>query len=203
MARRIRRSPKDSCVACRKPLEMPGAVWSGERGPLCPPCHNDSIARQMGLRFDNARLDPVTMEDHARRPHTFQIVSHLVPTGHAMKAIEVGVAEGYEFAVLGDFEEDALVLCARLCEVIRAGLARRSLDPMPDGAQVLAKQAVARITCAAQTYEPLVVIDGRAFTWEEFGRMILTYEGWTLAMSFADGIEFAVGPHGRSPRLGA
>lgn len=203
MVRRTKRPPKDSCVACHQPIETPGAVWSGERGPLCPPCYNDSIARQTGLSFDNARLDPVTMEDHAGRPHTFQIVSHLVPTGHSMRATEMGVAEGYEFAVLGDFEEDALVLCARLCAVMRAGLARRSLDPSPTGGHSLAKQVVARITCASEDYEPLVVIDGRAFTWEQFGQMLLSYEGWTVEMAFEDGIEVAAGPHGRGPRVGA
>lgn len=30
--------------------------------------------------------------------------------------------------------------------------------------------------------EPAVEIDGREFTWEEFGRMLLTWEGWGVRM---------------------
>jgi len=31
-------------------------------------------------------------------------------------------------------------------------------------------------------WEPAVDIDGREFTWEEFGRMLLTWEGWGVRM---------------------
>lgn len=60
---------------------------------------------------------------------TFDIVSRLCATGHVMEAIEVrqGDARGYSFAVLGDFEIDALALFGELYERMRQGLARRYL----------------------------------------------------------------------------
>ena len=36
---------------------------------------------------------------------------------------------------------------------------------------------------------PLVVIDGQAFSWEEVGRMLITFEGLTLEARIKDTIE--------------
>jgi hypothetical protein len=33
---------------------------------------------------------------------------------------------------------------------------------------------------------PLLIIDGREITWEEFGRMMMSYEGWQFKLSIAD-----------------
>ncbi len=36
---------------------------------------------------------------------------------------------------------------------------------------------------------PLVVIDGKAFTWEQVGHMLMTFEGFTLEARITDTIE--------------
>ena len=36
---------------------------------------------------------------------------------------------------------------------------------------------------------PLVVIDGKAFTWEQVGHMLMTFEGFTLEARIRDTIE--------------
>jgi len=33
---------------------------------------------------------------------------------------------------------------------------------------------------------PLLVIDGREVSWEEFGRMLMTFEGWQFRMEIGD-----------------
>jgi hypothetical protein len=33
---------------------------------------------------------------------------------------------------------------------------------------------------------PLLVVDGREITWEEFGRMMLTREGWQFRLEIRD-----------------
>jgi hypothetical protein len=33
---------------------------------------------------------------------------------------------------------------------------------------------------------PLVVVDGREITWEEFGRMLMTFEGWQFKLEIRD-----------------
>jgi hypothetical protein len=38
-----------------------------------------------------------------------------------------------------------------------------------------------------ETRMPMVVIDGKPFTWEQVGHMLMTFEGFTPAKSFAKG----------------
>jgi len=33
---------------------------------------------------------------------------------------------------------------------------------------------------------PIVIIDGKPFTWDEFGRMITSYEGWQFRLKIVD-----------------
>jgi hypothetical protein len=40
---------------------------------------------------------------------------------------------------------------------------------------------------------PLLVIDGKAFTWEQVGRMLMTFEGFTLVAHIKDTIEVVDG----------
>jgi hypothetical protein len=35
----------------------------------------------------------------------------------------------------------------------------------------------------------MIVIDGRSFTWEEFGRMWMTFEGWKFRLEMVDPTE--------------
>lgn len=39
---------------------------------------------------------------------------------------------------------------------------------------------------AAAELLPVIVIDGREFTWEEFGRLLLSFEGWQFCMEIID-----------------
>ncbi len=36
---------------------------------------------------------------------------------------------------------------------------------------------------------PLLIVDGKAFTWEQVGRMLMTFEGFTLDARIEDNIE--------------
>jgi len=33
---------------------------------------------------------------------------------------------------------------------------------------------------------PLVIIDGRELSWDEFGKLVLTHEGWNFRLQFVD-----------------
>jgi hypothetical protein len=33
---------------------------------------------------------------------------------------------------------------------------------------------------------PLLVIDGREIDWDQFGRMLMSYEGWQFKLTLAD-----------------
>jgi hypothetical protein len=36
---------------------------------------------------------------------------------------------------------------------------------------------------------PLLVIDGRGITWDQFGRMLMTFEGWQFKLEILDNSE--------------
>lgn len=45
-----------------------------------------------------------------------------------------------------------------------------------------------RITCDSEEHGrvPLLVIDGRTVSWEQFGRMLMSFEGWQFRLEICD-----------------
>jgi hypothetical protein len=41
---------------------------------------------------------------------------------------------------------------------------------------------------------PILVVDGRSLSWDEVGRMLMTFEGFTLRARLEDSIEVVGGP---------
>ena len=124
----------------------------------------------------------------------------LVGTGHAMYAREVRKRDargGYRFAILGDFETDARDLFKRLRERIRQGLSVRHVHETEHGWQLTqAHRLSGVIEWDAETEGalPLLIVDGRTFTWDQIGRMLMTFEGFTLNALVEDTIEVVGGP---------
>lgn len=152
------------------------------------------MATRMGVDFDNPRLAEVVLEDSVGERHTFDIVSRLCGSGHVMEALEVreGDARGYSFAVLGDFEIDAMALFGELYERMRQGLARRYLRRGELGWQLTEEDRLAgRIEWddAKNGESPRLVIDGETFTWDQVGKMLMAYEGFVVEMEVRDRIE--------------
>jgi hypothetical protein len=95
---------------------------------------------------------------------------------------------GYQFQIIGEPEEDLLVLLGRLIENIRRGLSRKHLKKDKYGVQM-----ADRIVCGKIGWDdaqdgsvPLLNIDGREIAWEEFGRMLMTFEGWQFKLEIRD-----------------
>jgi hypothetical protein len=153
----------------------------------------------MGVDFDNTPLQPVTVQDVDGVEHTFEFRSMLVPTGHALYARErvPDEHEGYEFSVLGDFDANVWDLFRVLYDRIRNGLAVRHVERGELGWRITdACHLVGRITWDPDRggEVPPLVIDGRSFTWDEVGRMLMSFEGFTLRAFVADSIEVIGGP---------
>ena len=108
----------------------------------------------------------------------------------ALDAFEVreGHPAGYQFQIIGEPEEDLLVLFGRLIEKIRRGVARKHLKRERHGVQI-----ADRVVCGMIEWDdaqdgsvPLLNIDGREITWQEFGRMLMTFEGWQFKLEIRD-----------------
>ena len=171
------------CQACGGALEDGATTHLVGRGTFCDPCCSALLAAEHGVRFDNARLDPVTVRDREGAPHTFTIRSRLVPgVGHVMEAIEDGAESlGHSFKVLGPEECDALALFRELYARMRAGIEAQQLSRTRLGLQIAGGDGFSgRIERAPDADEPLVVVDGKPRTWTELGQLLLTYEGWLV-----------------------
>lgn len=187
------------CERCGQPLEPHESISVANVGRRCYPCFNEETAALMGVEFDQTRLQPGTVADADGVEHTFEFRSRLVPTGHALYARErlAEGREGYEFSVLGDFEADVWDLFKVLYDRIRRALAVRHVEQGELGWRITdARRLTGRITWDPDRSGevPLLVIDGRPFTWDQVGRMLMTFEGFTLRAVVDDTIEVVGGP---------
>jgi hypothetical protein len=182
----------DRCDTCGREISYGGAVAVTGRGTYCFPCYNAWAAEHWGVRFDNAEFEPVTLRDVKGVPHTFRVQSRLAPgAGHVMEALEERTdGYGYEFKVMGPEESDALALFQELFSRIREGLGRRYLESTDVGLRLVDRDRLkGRIEMDRETHEPVLVVDGRPRSWEEIGRLLLSYEGWNVGIEILESIE--------------
>ena len=186
----------DACATCGvAPRPFDSVLYGSDGGPsrlLCSRYFNLEAARRGGLvDFEHIDFEPLTMSDAHGREHVFQFRTHLFAAGVTIDAIEFNEdqSEGYCFKVIGDEEDDLLELLARLVTKMRRGLARSHLEEGRHGLQISDPGIVrARIDSDpdGETDMPVVVIDGRNISWDEFGRMVATYMGFQFKLELHD-----------------
>ena len=167
-----------------------GSIEGGYR-QLCSQCLNAEVASTQGLdRFENIRFDQVAMTDCAGEAHEFHFRTRLLGSMVALDAFELkrGEPAGYQFQILGDPDDDLLSLLGRLVERMRRSLSVKHLVQSEHGLQIAGQTVRARIESDQTTDErmPLLVIDGRDVSWEEFGRMLMTFEGGQFRIEIGD-----------------
>ncbi len=167
-----------------------GSMEGGYR-QLCSRCFNTEVASTQGLKhFEHIHFNEVFMTDCAGETHTFHFRTRLLGTMVALDAFELNRGEptGYQFQILGEPDGDLLSLLGRLVERMRRTLSVKNLVQGTHELQIADKTVRARIDYDGTNDKglPLVVIDGREVSWEEFGRMLMTFEGWQFRMEIAD-----------------
>lgn len=183
------------CVACG--AQVPsyesvslGSIELGYR-QLCSRCFNSEMAVIQGLKnFENFHLEPITLEDVDGVRHEFHFRTHLLGGMLSLEAFEVrdGAPAGYQFQSLSDPQSEILSSLARLIDRMRRGLAVKYLERGALGLQIADEAVRGRIESDEDAGDdmPCVVIDGQKVSWEEFGRIMLTYEGWQFRMELID-----------------
>jgi hypothetical protein len=167
-----------------------GSIEKGYR-KLCSRCFNAEVASALGLeRFENVRLHPVVMIDCAGERHEFHFRMRLLGSMTALDAFEVkaGVPKGYQFQILGEPEDEPLSLLARLVERMGRSLSVKHLVPSEHGTQIADQTVCGRIEWdeSEDGRVPLLVIDGQEVSWDEFGRMLMSFEGWQFRVAIRD-----------------
>ena len=184
------------CHTCRERVAGYESVHYGspETGyrDLCSRCFNEEVARLGGLKFEHVQFESVEMMDAAGEPHRFHFSVRLNGEHVALEAFELkdGAPGGYAFEVLGDPEWDLFALMAQLIERMRRALSRRHLERDEGSAGLRIAEFLVRGRIDWDENEdghlPLLMIDGREVTWEQFGRMLMAYEGWQFKLEIKD-----------------
>ena len=158
---------------------------------LCSLCFNADVAERCGLDdFENIRLESLELTDGSGGIHQFHFRTHLLGHIVSLDAFELvdGSPGGHQFRLMGDPEDDLYALLGRMIEKIRRALAKKHIEDGEFGLQI--KDEVVRGSIDMDMSEadptPLLVIDGREVTWEQFGRMLMTFEGWQFKLELLD-----------------
>jgi len=185
-----------TCDACRQPTLAHDVVnygsMEGGYKLLCGRCFNEAAASRLGLQgFEHVSFEPVCMVDTRGAKHEFQFRTRLFGPGMAIDALELrdGCPAGYRFEVIGEAQDDALALLGRLISKMRRALALAHLEDSDHGPHVN-DRLILRGTVDSNPDEehrvPMVVVDGREISWDDFGRMVSAFEGWQFKLEFRD-----------------
>ena len=168
-----------------------GSMEHGYR-EICLQCLNTEMAEAMGLAgFEHAKFEPVGLTDCAGEVHEFHFRTNLFGPGVSIDAFELrdGLPSGYQFQIIGSPEGDLLKLLGQLIQKMRRGLSVKHLVDGRYGLQI-ADHGVVRGKIewddAHDGRVPLLIIDGREVTWDELGRMLMSFEGWQFKLTVAD-----------------
>jgi hypothetical protein len=188
---------KETCEGCGK--DVPGYdtvhfTTGDTTQQLCIACYNTYIADRAGLDFQHATFDPVTLQDVDGHNHTFNFTVRLLGPKVSIEAFELLHDNpcGYQFMVLGDTEaDDVFELFGKLFERIRRALTWKHIEHNPDfGWRITDEQIVrGRISYDEHNAEdrlPCIIIDGKELSWRDFGRMLMSFEGWNLKLQIYD-----------------
>ena len=183
------------CEGCGKLTASYDIVSYGskDRGnrQLCTQCFNNEVAGQFGFAdFANVQFEPVGMIDCSGQTHQFHFQTRLLGDIVSLEAFELrhGSPGGYQFQVVGDSEGDLFALLGRLFEKIRRTLSIKHIAEDGHGLQIIDQTVRGRIDWDETEDDrvPLVVVDGQEIRWEDFGRMLMTFEGWQFRLELID-----------------
>lgn len=162
---------------------------------LCSKCYNESISEAIGLNFDHLSFHPIMLTDRDGVDHTFHFQTRLFGDKVNIQALEIKDHEpkGYEFSEHGDVEDDLFGLFTKLVDRLRRELERKHIEPSDLSRYRITNQDIVRghITWDDETdgEVPCLIIDGKELSWHEFGRMLMTYEGFHFKLQIFEGNE--------------
>lgn len=187
--------PTDRCDECAQARPAFGFVTLASEKPgaarhLCSECYNRWYMQRAGLpELETVYFEPVTCRDSVGKEHTFHFVVHL-STGLGIKAFECvdGDPGGYQFSVLEPPETPVREAFAKLMERIVTGIAVRYLEPSdfpnaaPSQNRLYIKGTAVNGRIEERDGTPRVVIDGREYSWEEFGEFLSSFTGFNFRL---------------------
>ena len=166
-----------------------GSMETGYRD-LCSHCFNEEVGRTGQIELEQVRFQPIDMLDAAGVKRRFHFLLLHLGDRLSLEAFELqdGERGGYQFQMLDEAQADLFDLMARLVERMRRALSLRHLVDDGQRCSIVDKTVRGRIDCDLGSADrvPILVIDGREVNWEQFGQMLMTFEGWQFKFEIKD-----------------
>ncbi|MCD8510410.1 MAG: hypothetical protein LRY73_11470 [Bacillus sp. (in: Bacteria)] len=178
------------CDVCKKVEGKITISGEGERHTYCFDCHNEQMADELGVSLET-QPKALSVTDFQGVRRDFAIIQHLDPIGISMEA-EEHIEFGYQFAVHGELDCNQNELFQQLVDKVKHGVRKAYLKKgvFPNGQPmeyIKGDEVVGRIDYDEAGYAtPMVVIDGKPYTWEQFGRLVSSYEGFQFKLKMYD-----------------
>lgn len=164
---------------------------------ICGNCFNEYIANRLEIKdFENCEKE-ITFKDCNDVEHFFQIINRIHPTGVSWEAVEFleGDKIGYLFQMHQEFDEDPKVALERLYKKVEMGLSKKFIERnVSFGREFNSFKndiAEGRIEWDEE-YEgniPKFIIDGKEYSFDELGKMLMAYEGWNFKLEIIEPTE--------------
>lgn len=160
---------------------------------LCSRCFNAEVVKLSGVaNFDSTRLHPIGITDCTGEEHQFHFVTRLLGNMVTLEAFEVqdGDRSGYQFQIIGDPDANMFTLLGLMVGRIRKALSVKHIKDAGDGHGLQIADMVVRGRIESGNSDgfpvPSIVVDGQEISWEDFGRMMSSYEGWQFKLEIRD-----------------
>jgi len=179
------------CDVCKQRDARIRLTSEQEIKELCETCYNHLMELELAVNLDTI-VQSFTAEDHEGHKRTFNVHRRLDPLGIFLKADENNT-HGYRFAVHGELNCNQKELFNLLMDKVIQGINSPSLKlhRFPNGHHqegIAADQVIGRVEYDATSHgnTPLIIIDGKPYTWEQFGQMVTSFEGFQMKIKWLD-----------------
>lgn len=136
-------------------------------------------------------IDTFSMKDYQGNSRTFLVERRMLPVGFFFEATE-NIEFGYKFAVYGEIDGNQLELLNKLIEKTRRGISEQQVESkiFPNGIEYhsMINDQVKGVIEYDENSDgtPLIIIDGKAFTLKEVGKMLMSFEGSQMKITMFD-----------------
>lgn len=151
---------------------------------ICLFCYNEKMSEELGVQAESYPTG-ITIRDGKGQAHEFRLRKRLDPIGVIMEADEQGTG-GYQFVADCELDGDQGALLLELIAKAERGMAEQYIEQRHVRTITNARLA-GRVEWNPTDDEiPLLVVDGKTYSWQEIGKMVMSYEGFQLKLELLD-----------------
>ncbi|WP_017379308.1 DUF7713 domain-containing protein [Paenisporosarcina sp. TG-14] len=157
---------------------------------LCLDCYNEKMFKKLGVKA-TSYPEGVTIRDGEGKVHRLRLRKRLDPIGIIMEA-NAEESDGYQFIVHGELDVDQDELFLQLIAKAERGMAEKYVEQgqFPNGQSynTMKNNRLAGIIAynPDEDVVPKLVVDGKSYTWDEIGKMVMVYEGFQIKLETLD-----------------